>query len=192
MRLLSFTLFVMLAGPMTATAQTRGHRPPPTATVAPIGLPQIGGPLPQIGAPLPRLGLPPLNSGFRQIIPFHDGEFPGTEFARVKHLAGLSNAPVRRRRFVGMPMIVYAVPYVIPLADPPQPPAVKTETRLTTGSLVLLVEPATAQVFVDGYYFGMPEDFDGQRGELELDQGPHKLELMAPGYETVIVGVRIV
>src|ERR1700680_5067497 len=111
MRLLRFILVVTMAGPMAATAQTRGHRASPTATAS-IGLPQIGGPLPQIGAPLPRLGLPPLNSGFRQIIPFHDGEFPGTEFAGVKHLAALSSAPVRRRPFIGIPIIVYAVPYL--------------------------------------------------------------------------------
>jgi hypothetical protein len=190
MRLLAFIALVATLGvPAPAVAQTRGHCPPPTASIPPIGLP-----LPQIGMPLPGIGLPPLNNGSRQIVPFHDGEFPGTAFARARNHGTVFEAPVVRRPFVGVPVIVYVVPqYVIPVAPlaPAQPAREQIERQPATGSLVLQVEPGTAQVFVDGYYFGMPEDFDGRRGELALDPRPHNIELMAPGYESVSFDVRI-
>jgi hypothetical protein len=57
------------------------------------------------------------------------------------------------------------------------------------GRLILDVSPLSAQVFVDGYYRGVVEEFSG-RG-LELDAGPHRIELRADGYETVTFDVRI-
>jgi PEGA domain-containing protein len=44
------------------------------------------------------------------------------------------------------------------------------------------------QVYVDGYYVGIPDDFNG---ELELAAGPHRIELRAPGYETLTFDVQI-
>jgi len=44
------------------------------------------------------------------------------------------------------------------------------------------------QVYVDGYYVGMPDDFNG---ELELVEGPHSIEIRAPGYETLAFDVKI-
>lgn len=59
-----------------------------------------------------------------------------------------------------------------------------------TGSLRLDVEPRSVlQVYVDGYYFGTPDDLNG---ELELEAGPHKIEIRAPGYETLSFDVNIV
>jgi hypothetical protein len=58
-----------------------------------------------------------------------------------------------------------------------------------TGSLRLEVQPsAVVQVYVDGFYVGMAEDLGG---ELTLEEGPHAIELRAPGYETVSLAVRI-
>jgi hypothetical protein len=59
------------------------------------------------------------------------------------------------------------------------------------GGLVLETIPDLAQVYVDGFYVGLAEEF-GLRGRaLDLPAGPHHLELRAPGYETLTFGVMI-
>lgn len=50
------------------------------------------------------------------------------------------------------------------------------------GALSLRVRPAHAQVFVDGAYAGTAVDFAG-RGRA-LEEGPHRVEIRAEGYET--------
>ena len=191
---------LLLALPAEAMAQTRGHRTPPQppAPAAPIGLPQLGLPLPQVTPQLPRMGLALINTGHGYIRPFHDGEFFGAPTARVRNYGAGYGTGFRQRvgstAFVGMPIVVYAVPqYVTPFAVAASaPPAqLQIETQAITGSLVLQVQPPNAQLFVDGYYVGMPEDFDGVRGELQLEPGPHKIELIAPGYQNATFNVRI-
>ena len=59
------------------------------------------------------------------------------------------------------------------------------------GSLRLKVKPRNAEVFVDGYYVGIVDDFDGIFQRLHLDAGPHRIEIRAPGYETLSFDVRI-
>jgi hypothetical protein len=59
------------------------------------------------------------------------------------------------------------------------------------GGLVLETIPDLAQVYVDGFYVGLAEEF-GLRGRaLDLPAGPHHLELRAPGYETLTFSVMI-
>jgi hypothetical protein len=41
--------------------------------------------------------------------------------------------------------------------------------------------PQDAQVYVDGYYVGVVDDFDGGLQQLNLDAGPHQLEIRVPG-----------
>ena len=60
----------------------------------------------------------------------------------------------------------------------------------STGLLRLAVAPSSAQVFVDSYYMGTVEDVNAQR-VLELEAGPHRLEIRAPQYQTLTVDVRI-
>jgi hypothetical protein len=52
------------------------------------------------------------------------------------------------------------------------------------GSLRLKIKPANAQVYVDGYYVGVVDSFDGTFQKLNVDAGPHRVELKAEGYET--------
>jgi hypothetical protein len=60
------------------------------------------------------------------------------------------------------------------------------------GGLRLETEPGTAQVFVDGYYSGLVEDY-GLRGTiLELPAGSHHIELRAPGYALLPFDVNII
>ena len=48
-----------------------------------------------------------------------------------------------------------------------------------------MVEPGSAQVFVDGSYVGTADEFDGTRRTLMLDPGAHSIELSESGYETM-------
>src|SRR5262245_24096681 len=59
-----------------------------------------------------------------------------------------------------------------------------------TGLLRLDVTPMSAQVFIDSYYVGTVADINAQK-VLQLDAGPHRLEIRAPQYQTVSVDVRI-
>lgn len=50
------------------------------------------------------------------------------------------------------------------------------------GSLRIVDAPRDAQVFVDGYYAGVVDDYDGVFQRLNLEPGPHHLEIdMYPG-----------
>ena len=58
------------------------------------------------------------------------------------------------------------------------------------GGLRLKVKPREAEVFVDGYFAGVVDDFDGAFQQLNLDVGPHRIELRAAGYETISFQIR--
>lgn len=64
-------------------------------------------------------------------------------------------------------------------------------SSLYAGSLHLKLKPRDAQVFVDGYYAGVVDDFDGIFQGLRLEAGPHRIELRAPGYESARFDVQI-
>jgi PEGA domain len=48
----------------------------------------------------------------------------------------------------------------------------------------LLVTPKTASVYVDGYYAGVVDDFDGVMQSLPLSPGGHDITLFLEGYRT--------
>jgi hypothetical protein len=57
--------------------------------------------------------------------------------------------------------------------------------RFDPGSAVKLeVKPKQAEVFVDGYYAGVVDDFDGTFQSLRLPPGEHEIELYLDGYRT--------
>lgn len=60
-----------------------------------------------------------------------------------------------------------------------------------TGELRLDVDPSHAEVWVDGYYAGQVDDFDGFWQGLVLEEGPYTIEIVAPGYEPLRFDVRI-
>jgi hypothetical protein len=49
-------------------------------------------------------------------------------------------------------------------------------------SMRLQVKPRDTQVFVDGYYAGIADDFDGTFQRLHLEAGQHSLQLFLPGH----------
>ena len=59
------------------------------------------------------------------------------------------------------------------------------------GELRLRVQPRDAQVFIDGYYAGRVDDFDGTFQSLRLEPGEYQVEIVLPGYEPLAFDVRI-
>jgi hypothetical protein len=59
------------------------------------------------------------------------------------------------------------------------------------GGVRLEVEPRDAAVYVDGYYAGIVDDFDGAWQRVALEPGPHRFEIVAPGFETLTFEVNV-
>lgn len=59
------------------------------------------------------------------------------------------------------------------------------------GALRLRVKPHQASVFVDGYYAGEVDQFDGVFQRLRLESGPHRIEISADGYEPLTFEIRV-
>ncbi|HEX9368731.1 MAG TPA: PEGA domain-containing protein [Vicinamibacterales bacterium] len=59
------------------------------------------------------------------------------------------------------------------------------------GNLKLKVKPRSAKVYVDGYFVGLVDQFDGAFQKLALNTGRHKVEIKADGFETAEFDVLI-
>jgi hypothetical protein len=59
------------------------------------------------------------------------------------------------------------------------------------GRVRLKVQPRDAEVWVDGYYAGTVDDFDGMFQALRLDSGGYRIEIRKPGFETLTFDVRV-
>jgi hypothetical protein len=169
----------MAALPGMVAAQSTHVPSPPLGS--PLPLPTLGFPLPTIGFPLAPIGLPmPTNAR------------PSIDHPRVGKVPPSRDIDRRQhRRFGRTPGIplVYVVPFDYRLPPQPATPPEPREARPLTGALRLEAEPADLlQIYVDGYYVGTPADFSR---EMELDAGPHVIELRAPGYETLQFDVNI-
>lgn len=70
-------------------------------------------------------------------------------------------------------------------------PAAARPPEDARGYLSLVVQPITAQIYVDGFFVGSVDDYSGSPGPL-LDAGVHRVELRAAGYETAAFDVRII
>ncbi len=59
------------------------------------------------------------------------------------------------------------------------------------GRVKLKVRPRDAEVFVDNYFAGYVDDFDGFLQALKLDSGGYRIEIRKPGFETLHFDVRV-
>ncbi len=59
------------------------------------------------------------------------------------------------------------------------------------GGVRLRVNPKDAEVYVDGYYAGIVDDFDGTWQQLRLDDGAYSIEIRKPGLTTLTFDVQI-
>jgi hypothetical protein len=71
------------------------------------------------------------------------------------------------------------------------PPDYSSSGSGTDGTLRLKIKPNSAEVYVDGYYVGIVDDFDGIFQKLHIESGTHRIEVRAPGYEPLTFDVRI-
>jgi len=74
---------------------------------------------------------------------------------------------------------------------PPPGPVYAPGPFIDAGAVRLKVKPVEAEVYVDGYYAGIVDDFDGVFQKLRLEAGPHRIEIRAPGFATLDVDIRI-
>lgn len=58
--------------------------------------------------------------------------------------------------------------------------------------LRILGAPRYAEVYVDGYYAGIVDDFDGTFQHLELEPGPHQIEIRAPGFAPIVFDMQAI
>jgi hypothetical protein len=65
------------------------------------------------------------------------------------------------------------------------------DSEYSQGGLKLKVKPRDAQVYVDGYFSGVVDDYDGVFQKLKLRSGGHRVELRAEGFEPSIFDVLI-
>lgn len=137
--------------------------PPPHFTIAPRG-----GALPPIGLQLPHLGLRPLPR------PGYSG----------RHHRG-------RSVYYSWPAVVFYAPQPLEVPAPPPEPRVRPAEQVASSRLILDVQPNGAEIFSDGYYIGVPEDFSAARGGGILEAGLHRIDVSAPGFEPVTVDVRL-
>jgi hypothetical protein len=98
----------------------------------------------------------------------------------------------RRRNPLFFPYGSGYAPFGYGYADstPPTARAPLAPAAPAAGLLRLQVTPSSAQVYVDSYYVGTIEDLDAQR-VLQLEAGPHRIELRAPQYRTLTVDIRV-
>lgn len=86
----------------------------------------------------------------------------------------------------------YMLAWPPPMPTPPRVAEPLPVEAPAKGSLILRVQPGSAQVWVDGYYAGSADDFSGSPRTLALDAGPHTIELDEPAHETVRFEVKTV
>jgi hypothetical protein len=66
-----------------------------------------------------------------------------------------------------------------------------TSTSVTPGGLSFEITPPYAEVHVDGEYFGTVDQFSPTQAPLWLLPGRHRLEIRAPGFETMAFDVDV-
>ncbi len=84
----------------------------------------------------------------------------------------------------------YAAPYPYPYAAHGGIYAVPPPDALY-GGVRLDVTPRDAAVYVDGYYAGIVDDFDGAWQRVALEPGAHRFEIVSPGLETLSFDVNV-
>lgn len=176
-------VLVFLVPALAGAAPLQDALPP----LPPIGmaLPPIGLPLPAINMSLPPLSPPPPSTP-TMTVPDR-GATPGRG----------SHDPSRRRH--PRPSPVYVVPMYWgygpsftgssagPVTSPPTSAAEAPPAR-TVGTVWLDVDPRAGDVYVDGYFVGTIDDL---RGALDVEPGPHRIEVRTTGYEAMREDVRV-
>jgi hypothetical protein len=216
MRTLSLVLIAILLGGAAAYAQDepreavpRGSRPqgdnPQTGTAVPRGA------APRATAPAPAPA--PAPDGTRSVIRNRSGRTVivqppavyGYRYSPYSAYPPYPSYPYGYRRYYpygygsfGLGFLYYDAHRWYPgtaypgtaYVDPYRRPLGGSST-FDIGELRLDVSPRQAQVYVDGYFAGTVDDFDGAFQAIRLAPGAYRIDIVAPGYETLTFDVRI-
>ena len=64
------------------------------------------------------------------------------------------------------------------------PPEAVVRSGSNDGLFKLVVQPSSAEVYVDGDFVGKASKYDGYPGYLQIASGTHRLEFRKDGYQT--------
>jgi hypothetical protein len=168
----------LLAPPMNADAQTRGrvatgravprHAPPPGSLIA-------HGPGYRPAYPYGRYYRPYPYS------PYYYGGYPALYGPYAAGYAfGYPTWGFSVGFGFGYP--AYGYPFY---AYPPYPFPIYGYPYVPHGGVRIDLPQRDAEVYLDGYFAGTVDNYDGTFQQLNLEPGPHKLEIRAPGFSTV-------
>jgi hypothetical protein len=128
-----------------------------------------------------------------------DGQKPSPDAPRtgqaVPRPPDTRHEPDRPRRGPGRGPVIVPYPgwpwwaYPYPYDYPPTRWGVYADWERT--SVRLDVSPNDAQVYVDRYYAGVVDDFDGIFQRLTLRPGPHLIEIRRTGFRTLVTEVSL-
>ena len=76
----------------------------------------------------------------------------------------------------------YGSPYGYGYGQYPYPPYYYGAYYDNTGSARLQVTPRNTQVYIDGYFVGVVDNFDGNLQRLHVEAGEHELQLYLEGH----------
>ena len=84
------------------------------------------------------------------------------------------------------------LPYGYPAYGYPAPPAyLNVVPGRPYGGVRIEGAPPDAAVYADGYYVGVVDDFDGVFQHLNLEAGPHRIEIRVVGYAPIEFDVNL-
>lgn len=159
--------------PPTSSSATAQKRKPPAPPAQAVPRPKPPVPRPPQAPARPRPPVPPPVGILRYpFVPFFDFDFV------YRFPYGFE----RHGRY-GYPEYPYR--FVFP------PPGCVTLDLEAHGSLRIDIPQREAEIFVDGFYAGIVDDFDGLAEHVNLTPGPHHIELRASGFETATFDVNI-
>ncbi len=174
---------------LVAVSPAGAQQPPPTAPAPPPAAPLPPAPA-ALSVPDPFAGL---RSGPRDLYRSPDGS------DRFQHLTPYPVPPL-----VFTPGVYFPGPFDYGYGTPyyPSPyyqgintsetyPYRRHQVVAPRGGLVLQTIPDMAQVFVDGYYVGLAEEFGLHGRAMDISAGAHRVELRASGYEPLAFSVMI-
>lgn len=174
---------IVLAALLTATAAV----PPASAQMRSWGGTHSPGPAPRGSRPVTP---PPEPSRFPEIVPPLRGQLVPVPRPISPPLPPHTRLPFRLPWFG----LVYFDPYwywgADGVSDAPLAVAAGDDGR-PIGGLQLDVEPRRAMVYVDGRLAGFVEQFSGYYKHLDLPAGPHRIELVAPDFDPLVVDLAV-
>lgn len=176
-----------------ALAQSRGR----AQGRAPRGGGSIGRAVPRVGGVRPTIIRPRIVGR----VPYQPYYYPFQPGLTIGFYAGYGyGSPYGYPYYYGYPYTYPGYGYSYPgygysypgYGYPPPPPGdITAQSGVEYGGLKIQGARHDAQVFVDGYYVGIADDFDGVAQQLNLEVGPHQIEIRVQGREPVAFDVNV-